>query len=921
MVRSCLKYLLLLFVMQLIGMQIHAQSARIDSIRTATKKQFDGDNFAAALPYSEQLLALFPADGRYQYQTGVCLSKSSLDLLRAYKLLRLASQKEVPVEVYYYLGDVCRRLYRFEEAIDWFRQYMVAGGGKVFNNNIVEGVVTWCENGIYLTKYATDIQVLGQAKVSLDSMIYYYTVSPGEGQLGPMPQELISKVDRKMKRRIPLAVYYPSATSGDPDVIYFSSFGKTDMHGLNLWKTTKTNGTEWEQPVELLNPISSDGDEIFPIPALAGAVLYFASNALFGMGGYDIYKSTYDPASGKWGVPENMGFPINSPADDFFFVPDKDGKTAMFASNRNASGDSVVVYKVIIPLNGINQSLSGVAERVAAAELRTVATKVVITDTPTRNKPKARVEGLQYDLGYMELMTSLFLLQETQDSIRKKVDLARIAFQKEKGALRNDSLGNEIMRLEVGQRRVSSQIAELNRAATFMEEQFLAKRSPEVAVTGPISGFDFLFSKKVVDFFGNERVVALRRLWNTTVKLDTAFYASLELLRERKDLETMLTVSDQPDVVSRIKQSLADIQAKELLSPSDFLDKRRLLSVGIHNIIKERLLELAKDPEQDFEFQAANADMISAQGIFNNSKNVSATLDNFEGIRDALWVEERGLLRYKLVVASMLQLDLVDSLKRNIQRLEHRSSIPFYVFEQPKPKDIQASLKPDAKPSVAIAVKLKSNYSTGLIVADPFPYSSDNPIPFDESLPIGVIYKVQLGAFSQPIIFSSFKGLAPITGENLKSGTIKKYYAGRFFTLADAQVGLVLAKSRGFKDAFLVSWLKGKVVPLTRAQNFEERKPEADKAVPTDLSEFPTNNNKFFRVVIGTFEEVLPSGAQGIIGDYAKGKEVAKKLISDHVVSFSVGNFANFEEALHLKEALLSGGFVEAYVAAVSVQE
>ena len=133
---------------------------------------------------------------------------------------------------------------------------------------------------------------------------------------------------------------------------------------------------------------------------------------------------------------------------------------------------------------------------------------------------------------------------------------------------------------------------------------------------------------------------------------------------------------------------------------------------------------------------------------------------------------------------------------------------------------------------------------------------------------------------------------------------------------------MVLAKSRGFSDAFLVGWLNGKVVPLARAQNFEERKTEAGKAVQQKTGAVSTAVDKnIFRVVIGTFDGALPPRVQVMLDEYAKGKEVAKKVIDDSAASYSVGNFTNFEEALRLKEALLSSGFVEAYITTVIVKD
>ncbi len=913
------RHIILFVLFQLIVLQVSAQNTRVDSLRNSAKDYFENGDYLSALPYAERLLSLFPADGRYLYQTGVCLSKVSLDIPRAYELLKVASLKNVSPEVYYYLGDLSRRLYRFDEAIEWFRQYMVSAGSKEYDKTVVERQVTMCENGSYLTKYAADLTVLGQAKTTPDSLLYYYTVSPGSGELGSMPIELASKLDRKKSSSTPFVVYYPSSEGNEPEVIYFSSYGKTEIHGKNLWRTNKTASGEWEQPTELSSSINTDGDEAFPIPAQNGGVLYFASNALYGMGGYDIFKATFDATKGEWGIPENLGFPINSPADDYFFVPDRNGETAMFASNRNCVADSVVVYKVVIPKSGINQSVVDIDEKLALARLditRLNTDKSNIKESAT-DAPNARVEGLQYDLVYMRLMSSLTSLRSAQDSIHTQLDALRVLYQQSNNSS-TDSIKSKIVMLEERMRNVTSNIVDVNREASQMEEDYLSqKKHAEDLSDVPTSNAHFLCNKKVVEFLGHNRVVAMRRLCATVTAMDSSFYSSLELLRQEHDLIIMLTAADQQPLIQKINTSLANVQSKELLAPSEYLGKRALMSVGLHNLFKESILSVSMNAEQSNSFQMANADMVSAQAIFNNNPNDAPTLDTYEGIRDGLWLEERGLLRYQLVVAQILELSSIDSLTMQVQKLEHRGAIPFYVFEQPKTKEVIPSLKPQAKPAAAKSVKLKQDYSVGLQVVDPYPYSSQSPIPFDQPFPAGVIYKIQLGAFSQPVNFYSFKGLAPITGENLKGGTIKKYFAGIFYTLTEAQAGLVLAKSRGLTDAFLVGWLNGKVVPLARAQNFEERKSIEGKAFQPNSEISGTEDKNIYRVIIGTFEGALPSRIQPVLNEFARNKEVAKKVIAEKTASFSVGNFVNFEEALRLKDALLSNGFVEAYVTKV----
>ena len=120
---------------------VYAQNAKVDSIRNQGQVFFERGDFERALPYCNRLLELFPSDGKYIYQTGVCLLKQTRELDEAYALLKRSSQLDVPVQVYYYLGVVNRLLYRFDEAIDNFRRYMVAGG-REFSSDEVERQVS-----------------------------------------------------------------------------------------------------------------------------------------------------------------------------------------------------------------------------------------------------------------------------------------------------------------------------------------------------------------------------------------------------------------------------------------------------------------------------------------------------------------------------------------------------------------------------------------------------------------------------------------------------------------------------------------------------------------------------------------------------------------------------------------------------------
>jgi len=100
------------------------------------------------------------------------------------------------------------------------------------------------------------------------------------------------------------------------------------------------------------------------------------------------------------------------------------------------------------------------------------------------------------------------------------------------------------------------------------------------------------------------------------------------------------------------------------------------------------------------------------------------------------------------------------------------------------------------------------------------PYSAANPLPIDNILPDGVVYKIQLGAFSKPAPANTFKGLTPISGETSANGLIR-YYVGLFKQFAAADDALRKVREYGFKDAFIVAFYNRKTINPERARQLE----------------------------------------------------------------------------------------------------
>jgi outer membrane protein OmpA-like peptidoglycan-associated protein/tetratricopeptide (TPR) repeat protein len=75
-----------------------------------------------------------------------------------------------------------------------------------------------------------------------------------------------------------------------------------------------------------------------------GDIMYFSSEGHESIGGFDIFKS--EKIQGQWTKPVNMGYPINTPYDDYFFSPTANGKFAYIASNRAGGKGGFDIYKI-----------------------------------------------------------------------------------------------------------------------------------------------------------------------------------------------------------------------------------------------------------------------------------------------------------------------------------------------------------------------------------------------------------------------------------------------------------------------------------------------------------------------------------------------------------------------------------------------
>ncbi len=119
----------------------------------------------------------------------------------------------------------------------------------------------------------------------------------------------------------------------DGQELYISSDAPGGYGGRDIYRSRRLPNGQWGEPLNLGPGVNTESDEDAPVFHELSRVLYFSSNGHNTMGGYDIFYSPQNE-SGVFEAAKNIGFPINSPDDDFYFAPSVDRDRAFYASIR-----------------------------------------------------------------------------------------------------------------------------------------------------------------------------------------------------------------------------------------------------------------------------------------------------------------------------------------------------------------------------------------------------------------------------------------------------------------------------------------------------------------------------------------------------------------------------------------------------------
>jgi len=206
----------------------------------------------------------------------------------------------------------------------------------------------WSSKGEYTDPTGLQSHHIGNGALSPDGDRFYFTQCQENFQ-GKVICHLFFSVKEngvwgepeKMNEQINLPNYTTTQptigreSKRNQEVIYFVSDRPEGKGGLDIWFTEFHARTKrFREPQNAGAAINTPGTEFTPYYDISTHSLYYSTDGRAGLGGLDVYKVEGEKTKWQKDSIVHMGKAINSPADDFDFVLNKDRQTGFLVSNR-----------------------------------------------------------------------------------------------------------------------------------------------------------------------------------------------------------------------------------------------------------------------------------------------------------------------------------------------------------------------------------------------------------------------------------------------------------------------------------------------------------------------------------------------------------------------------------------------------------
>ena len=363
------------------------------------RKLYEKGDYAQAKPVFQRYVKQVPGNGNYNLWYGVCCLQTG-DAQTAVGHLETAVRKRVP-SGQFWLGQAYDRMYRYEEAIQTFEDYIKDLKRRRRSTQEADSLMSLFRAHLRMLKGVERVCVIDSFAIDKEHFLEAYKLSQPTGHLYPYKE------------------YFP--TSGKTgSTVYENELGNKVYYGevtndsiQRIFSSTRLL-EEWSQGTPLAGDFSDAGNTAYPFLMSDGVTLYYASDGKESLGGYDIFVTRYNTNTDTYLRPENVGMPFNSPYNDYMYVIDEYNNLGWFASDRYQPEDSVCVY-VFVP-NPTKQVYN--YEQMNPEELRSLASLHALretwNDSALVSEARARLQQVEQMPGYDKKQYSFcFIIDDT----------------------------------------------------------------------------------------------------------------------------------------------------------------------------------------------------------------------------------------------------------------------------------------------------------------------------------------------------------------------------------------------------------------------------------------------------------------------------------------------------------------------------
>jgi Tol biopolymer transport system component len=134
--------------------------------------------------------------------------------------------------------------------------------------------------------------------------------------------------------------------TADGKQLYFSSERGGGYGGKDIYRATLQPDSTWGQVINLGDSINTALDDDAPFIHPDGINLFYSSKGKNSMGGYDIFQARLNILDSAFHQPVNLGYPINTPDDDIYYVLSANGERGYYASGKQGGYGLKDIYTV-----------------------------------------------------------------------------------------------------------------------------------------------------------------------------------------------------------------------------------------------------------------------------------------------------------------------------------------------------------------------------------------------------------------------------------------------------------------------------------------------------------------------------------------------------------------------------------------------